>query len=115
MIEQVLTQALRPDNDVTPEQLRDLLEMFITDMHLRKSMGQFWMDVLPMACEGIMLCGRIRAEFAAIKVEGLTPEMTKTFEGARDLSVTEINAVRRKLYEKLLLLKQCPDEGAKIH
>lgn len=115
VIEQCLTTALDPKMDITPGQFRDLMEMFITDMHLRKVMGKAWMEWLPMCIDGIRASASIEAEFALLKVEGLTDVQKKTLEGARDLSITQINNLRRKLYEKLTLLKQCPNEGDKIY
>lgn len=115
MIEKVLTYALDPRQGVSPDQLNDIMEMMITDLHLRKSQGQFWLDVLPMCIRGVKLSAQISAETRLSRTPGLDPAVVKTIESAIDISIQEINSLRAKLLVKLEVLKQCPNEGAQIH
>lgn len=115
MIERVLVHALDPTTDTTPDQLRDLAEMFITDMHLRKSMGHFWNESLPMAVDMISAAAQLTAEFHLLSVKGLSEEAQKITASARDLSIARLTSIRKRLYAKVLLLKQCPNEGDKVH
>lgn len=115
MLERVLTQALDPAIGLTPDQISDLMEMFVTDMHLRGVMGDFWMECVPMVLHVVRLCERVKAEARMSRTPDLPEGVVKTIESAIELSVQEIRSLRTDLMAKLVLLKQCPSPGAKIH
>lgn len=111
-----MTQAMDPATvGLTPDQIANLMEMFITDMHLRVVEGGFWMDVLPMCVKGIQLCERIKTEGRLSRTPNLPEGVVKTMAGAIEVSIQEIRSLRTELMGKLALLKQCPSPGAKIH
>lgn len=115
MIEGVLTQALDPSQTITPDQLKDLMEMFVTDLHLRKVLGEPWMEIVPICTRGIELAAQIKAEGRLSRTPDLPEGVVKTIDAAIELSLQEIRSLREKLMKHLDLLKQCPPEGAQIH
>lgn len=115
MIEQVLTGALDPDHTITPDQLCDMMEMMITDLHLRKVTGAFWCEVQTMCVNGVKLATSISSESGLKSLPGLPPETLKILDGSIELSLKEIRQLRGKLMAKLELLKQCAPQGTKIH
>ena len=115
VMERILTQALDPNFGVTPEQLGDLCQMFLGDMFLRKVHPEFWMVHAEIVFELIGLCSGIEAENRLLKTEGVPDKVKETMKAAMELSLREINGLRKNLIKSLDLLKQCPMPGTIVH
>lgn len=114
-IEAVLTRALVPTQGLTPLQLQDLMEMFITDMHLRKMIPEFWLPNLTLVARVIALASQVDAETKLLQVPNLPAEAQAILKGSIDISFKEISDARKKLLELLATLKECPLPGQAIH
>ena len=114
-MERILEQALDPNFGVTPEQLGDLCQMFLGDMFLRKVHPEFWMVHAEIVFELIGLCSGIEAENRLLKTEGVPDKVKETMKAAMELSLREINGLRKNLIKSLDLLKQCPMPGTIVH
>jgi hypothetical protein len=114
-IERILGASLPVETSVTPAQLADIAEMFLTLMHLRKVNIDYWMKVSPAALRMFTLSQRIQAEHNLRAVEGMSEKAISVIDGALQLSFREINGLRRQLVEHLNLLRQMSPPGAKVH
>lgn len=115
VLEKVLTSVLAPGNTVTPDQLKNLMEMFVSLMFMRNVKPEFWSENLSLGVRGVALAQSIQSEFAFLGTEGLPEEARKAMQVAIDLSLKEINEVRGKMVSLLGLIRQCPMPGASIH
>lgn len=115
MIEKVLAHALDPGQTITPDQLCDLMEMFITDLHLRKVTGEVWCDAEALCVDMIKLAASVSSESGLRSLPDLTAETTKILDDSIELSLQSIRELRVKLYSKLNLLGQCPMPGVTVH
>lgn len=115
MIEKVLVNALDPGQTITPDTLCDLMEMFITDLHLRKVTGEVWCEVEALCVDMIKLAASVSSESGLRSLPDLTAETTKILDGSIELSLQSIRELRVKLYSRLNLLMQCPMPGVTIH
>ena len=114
-IEDIMMQALSPTMGLTPGQLGDLAEMFVTLMYLKKVHPEYWTFHSELPMEIQRLCAHVSAEYSLSKVEGL-PEATKaTLASAIELSTKEIAVKRAALAKEFMLLRQIPMPGTTIH
>lgn len=111
----VLTQVLDPATVVTPDQLHDVMEMFLSLMFMQKVTPDFWVDHASMCTRGIALANQIGQEFTTMKCEGLSEKAVETIKAAAQLSTKEIRELRVKLLAAVELMKKCPLPGTKIH
>lgn len=110
-----MERALDPDYGVTPDQITDMMEMYISLMHFRKVLPEIWAEKLGVCTRGIGLAMQIAAEGRLSRTPGLDPAVAKTIEDAMSLSGKEIVTLRKELMTFLAQLKQCPPSGAILH
>lgn len=115
VIERVMENAFDPKQAVTPGELQDLCQMYVSDMHLRKVTPEYWLEKQQLPFRLHALASQILAESSLQKVVVKDGPEFKTLDGSIQLSLKEINDLRRKILAELALLKQCPLPGVQLH
>lgn len=114
-MQNVLTQVLDLSVTITPTQLHDVMEMFLSLMFMRKVLPDFWCDHASIATRGIFLAAQIAAEFRLAKMDGLSENNIKLLTDAVLLSNKEIKDIRVKLLEAVTTMRKGPLPGDTIH
>lgn len=115
-LENIMAQTVDPANPLSPGQLHDVMEMMLTDMHLRKVTGEFWVET----CSAIMEVAKVAVEINVVgsllkKLPDLTEKNKKTLETVLELSIKESHDLRKALVPKVNLLTSMPCPDVKLH
>lgn len=115
LMEKVLTNMVGVENALTPPQLSNLFEMYLSLLHFRKVTPEYWMKNCDLAVKGMILTAQVQSEGAMFTVEGLPEAAKKVMNDAILISIKEIAAVRRQIGKELQVLTQCAPDGTPIH
>ncbi len=111
IIENILSNSLDVGVSVSPEEMIDLMEMYITLMYLKRVTTEYWIDHISLPVQGIALAKGIVAEGALLTLPTLPETVRETVKGAMQLSGREISNVRKRMIDKIGELKQIPVPG----
>lgn len=112
---QILQQALDPEFGVTPAQLGDCAEMFLSLLQLKRVTHEYYFEKLPDAAKLLSLTKQIEAEASLMHAEGVPQKVRETMEGAIEISMKEIGALRSKILREVNLLREIPLPGVKLN
>lgn len=114
-LEGIIGKVLHPSNMLSPEQLHDIMEMFLTDLHLRKVGGEFWVET----CNKVMDLARVAVEVRTlghiIKTLDLDEAKKKVLDDMMKLSIAESSEKRHALLPVINLLKEMKCPGETVH
>lgn len=118
LIEEVLHTCLdpeNPDNVLTPAQHHEIVEMLITDMHLRGVKDRFWLETLRQALRLGQIVTALDSESKLLKVEGLSEKATEIIHSSVEVGMQELYDTRKALIPKLNALMECRPVGAPLN